>query len=85
MYSDSVEKLVKTRGHGDLKVRVLTLAAFAGPLHYGLKHEVESWAGTYTSNGALIAAALRLGFKCHAAGPNVVLTVGATARPSDGE
>lgn len=40
---------------------------------YGLKHDVENWADVYVSNGALIAAALGLGFEYERAGPNVVL------------
>jgi hypothetical protein len=30
---------------------------------YGLKHQAERWGGAYVSNGALIAAAIHLGFK----------------------
>ena len=30
---------------------------------YGLKHMAEKWAGAYISNGALIAAALSLGYE----------------------
>ena len=30
---------------------------------YGLKHTAEKWAGAYISNGALIAAALALGYE----------------------
>ena len=29
---------------------------------YGLKHAAEKWAGAYITNGALIAAAVHLGF-----------------------
>lgn len=47
------------------------LQAFARPLRsfyvrrgsYGLKHSAEAWAGGYVSNGALIAAAIALGFR----------------------
>lgn len=42
---------------------------------YGLKHEVENWADAYISNGALIAAALGLGYEYAVSGPNVVLSV----------
>jgi hypothetical protein len=31
---------------------------------YGLKHAAEAWAGAYLPNGALIAAAVHLGFPC---------------------
>lgn len=30
---------------------------------YGLKHQVESWAGRYVTNGAFIAAALAEGYR----------------------
>ena len=30
---------------------------------YGLKHVVENWAGSYVSNGAFIAAAMRLEYR----------------------
>ena len=30
---------------------------------YGLKHRAEEWAGLYICNGAMIAAALMLGWK----------------------
>jgi hypothetical protein len=30
---------------------------------YGLKHQAERWGGDYVSNGALIAAAIQLGFE----------------------
>lgn len=41
---------------------------------YGLKHEIENHFGVYICNGALIAAALGLGFEYEVAGPNVVLS-----------
>ena len=43
---------------------------------YGLKHDVENWPDTYISNGALIAAALGMGYKYEVAGSNVVLMAG---------
>jgi hypothetical protein len=43
---------------------------------YRLKHEVEAWAGTYVSNGALIAAALGLGLQYRRVGPNALLPLG---------
>lgn len=46
---------------------------------YNLKHEAEESAGHYIANGALIAAALHLGFKIKPAsnnyGPNVLLNI----------
>ncbi len=41
---------------------------------YGLKHEIENHFGVYICNGALIAAALGLGYEYEVAGPNVVLS-----------
>jgi len=32
---------------------------------YGLKHDAEAWAGLYITNGALVAAALILGYRAH--------------------
>lgn len=42
---------------------------------YGLKHDAERYAGTYISNGALIAAAVELGFRVSpiAKSPNAYL------------
>lgn len=48
---------------------------------YGLKHDVENWADAYISNGALIAAALGLGYEYVVSGPNVVLSVASTRTP----
>ena len=43
---------------------------------YGLKHEVENYYDVYITNGALIAAALGMGFDYRVVGPNVVLALG---------
>jgi hypothetical protein len=44
---------------------------------YSLKHQAERWAGDYVSNGALIAAAVHLGFKVEriAGSPNARINV----------
>ena len=44
---------------------------------YWLKHQAERWSGDYVSNGALIAAAIHLGFKVeHIDGtPNALINV----------
>jgi hypothetical protein len=39
---------------------------------YRLKHEVESWAGDYVSNGALIVAAIEMGIAVRRATPSSV-------------
>ncbi|MGC2836156.1 MAG: hypothetical protein WA238_18915 [Methylocella sp.] len=41
----------------------LDRAPSAGMYSYGLKHRAEEWAGRYISNGAMIAAAIMLGWK----------------------
>jgi hypothetical protein len=41
----------------------LNSAPSAGMYSYSLKHRAEKWAGRYISNGAMIAAALMLGWK----------------------
>ena len=41
----------------------LDSAPSAGMYSYGLKHRAEEWAGLYICNGAMIAAALVLGWK----------------------
>ena len=53
---------------------------------YGLKHAAETWGeangmSSYVSNGALIAAAVYLGFVVHphASGPNAAIGVGRTS------
>lgn len=45
---------------------------------YGFKHVIQSWAGEYVSNGALIRAALDLGIECvvQRGNPNAILAVG---------
>jgi hypothetical protein len=51
-------------------------APSAGMYSYGLKHCAENWAGHYISNGAMIAAALMLGWKVKRAwndGPNATI------------
>ena len=47
---------------------------------YGYKHEAERWQNTYISNGALIAAAVILGFKVVSIGnsPNAYINIGRT-------
>jgi hypothetical protein len=49
---------------------------------YGLKHQAERWSGDYVSNGALIAAAIHLGFKLeHVSGtPNALINVAAVSK-----
>lgn len=47
---------------------------------YGLKHEVENYYGVYITNGALIAAALGMGFEYRVDGPNVALALPCEAR-----
>lgn len=44
---------------------------------YGLKHQAERWGGDYVSNGALIAAAIHLGFKVEriSGTPNALINV----------
>ncbi|WP_182375311.1 hypothetical protein [Pseudomonas putida] len=42
---------------------------------YGLKHTVERLVGNYISNGALICAAIALGFTTKHSGPNVLVGV----------
>lgn len=44
---------------------------------YGLKHCVEAWSGEYVTNGAFIAAVLRLGIKYlrYADSPNIKLAI----------
>jgi len=52
---------------------------------YGLKHQAERWARGYVSNGALIAAAIHLGFKVKRVPgtPNALINVaGRTKWPS---
>ena len=41
----------------------LDRAPSTGMYSYGLKHRAEEWAGRYIANGAMIAAALMLGWK----------------------
>jgi hypothetical protein len=41
----------------------LDSAPSAGMYSHGMKHRAEEWAGLYISNGAMIAAALMLGWK----------------------
>jgi hypothetical protein len=44
---------------------------------YWLKHQAERWGGDYVSNGALIAAAIHLGFKVEriSGTPNALINV----------
>lgn len=52
---------------------------------YWLKHQAERWAGDYISNGALIAAAIHLGFRVERIfeTPNALINVaGRTKWPS---
>jgi hypothetical protein len=45
---------------------------------YGYKHMVEDWAGTYISNGAMIAAAIAMDIKvepCHYASLNAYFAI----------
>jgi hypothetical protein len=46
---------------------------------YYLKHAAEKWAGAYISNGALIAAAVHLGFAIERAPSNINAQIGVTA------
>jgi hypothetical protein len=47
---------------------------------YGLKHVVEKWAGSYVSNGMLIAAALHLGLPIARCPSNINCWVGVASR-----
>lgn len=50
---------------------------------YGLKHQVERWAGRYVTNGAFIAAVifLRIPFKCHPESPNIKVAISSKGLP----
>jgi hypothetical protein len=47
---------------------------------YGLKHCAETWGGAYVGNGALIAAALHLGFIVEATGRNALINAAARSK-----
>ena len=47
---------------------------------YWLKHQAEWWSGNYVSNGALIAAAIHLGFKVEPISGSPNALIGAAGR-----
>jgi hypothetical protein len=53
---------------------------------YGLKHWVETWAGEYIANGAVIVAALQMGLPVEACGgdnPNCRIGLKLRTKPGD--